>query len=49
MLKIGAIREGVFRNHIVNEDGSIRHSHYFSFIKEEWQVIKQTIFKEFVL
>jgi N-acetyltransferase len=48
MLKIGAIREGVFRNHIVNEDGSIRHSHYFSFIKEEWPGIKQTIFKEFV-
>ena len=49
MLKIGAVREGVFRNHIVNEDGSIRHSHFFSFIKEEWPVIKQTIFKEFVL
>ncbi|WP_462254515.1 GNAT family N-acetyltransferase [Ferruginibacter sp.] len=44
MLKIGAIREGVFRNHIVNDDGSIRHSHFFSFIKEEWPVIKQTIF-----
>ncbi|MEY2916701.1 MAG: hypothetical protein RIS73_415, partial [Bacteroidota bacterium] len=33
MLKIGAVRDGVFRNHIVNENGSIRHSHYFSFIK----------------
>jgi N-acetyltransferase len=49
MLKIGAVREGVFRNHIVNENGSIRHSHFFSFIKEEWPAIKQTIFKEFVL
>ena len=48
MLKIGAIREGVFRNHIVNEDGSIRHSHFFSFIKEEWPAIKNSIFKELV-
>jgi N-acetyltransferase len=48
MLKIGAIREGVFRNHIINEDGSIRHSHYFSFIKEEWPEIKERIFKELV-
>jgi N-acetyltransferase len=49
MLKIGAIREGIFRNHVVNENGSIRHSHFFSFIKEEWPAIKQSIFKEFVL
>ena len=49
MLKIGAVREGIFRNHIVNDNGSIRHSHFFSFIKEEWPAIKQNIFKEFVL
>jgi N-acetyltransferase len=48
MLKIGAVREGVFRNHIVNEDGSIRHSHFFSFIKEEWPAIKNSIFKELI-
>jgi N-acetyltransferase len=48
MLKIGAVREGVFRNHVVNEDGSIRHSHFFSFIKEEWPAIKNSIFKELV-
>lgn len=44
MLKIGATREGVFRNHIINEDGSIRHNHFFSFIKEEWPAIQQSIF-----
>jgi N-acetyltransferase len=48
MLKIGAVREGVFRNHVVNEDGSIRHSHFFSFIKEEWPAIKNSIFTELV-
>ncbi len=46
MLKIGATPEGVFRNHIINENGSIRHSHYFSFIKEEWPTIKNCVFKE---
>lgn len=47
MRKIGAVHEGVFRNHIINEDGSIRHSHFFSFIKEDWLKIKNSIFKDF--
>jgi RimJ/RimL family protein N-acetyltransferase len=49
MVKIGAVREGIFRNHMINPDGSLRHSHYFSFIAEEWPAIKQKFFKEFVL
>jgi RimJ/RimL family protein N-acetyltransferase len=49
MLKIGAMREGIFRNHVINEDGTVRHSHYFSFINEEWPAIKQNIFPEFLL
>jgi RimJ/RimL family protein N-acetyltransferase len=48
MLKIGATPEGIFRNHIINENGSIRHSHFFSFIREEWPAIKTTIFNEFI-
>lgn len=48
MLKIGAVPEGVLRNHIINEDGTIRHSHYFSFIKEEWPATKQNFFAEFM-
>lgn len=47
MLKIGAVREGVLRNHMVNQDGTKRHSHFFSFIIEEWVQIQQTIFAEF--
>jgi RimJ/RimL family protein N-acetyltransferase len=47
MLKIGAVREGVLRNHMVNQDGTKRHSHFFSFIIEEWAQIQQTIFAEF--
>lgn len=47
MLKIGATKEGIFRNHMINEDGVIRDTVYFSFINEEWPGIKATIFKEF--
>ena len=47
MLKIGAVKEGVLRRHSINEDGVVRDTVYFSFIKEEWRQIKSTIFKEF--
>ena len=37
---IGATFEGVFRNHMIMPDGSIRHSAYFSVIAEEWPGVK---------
>ena len=37
---IGATFEGVFRNHMIMPDGSIRHSAYFSITVEEWPEIK---------
>ena len=37
---IGATFEGVFRNHMVMPDGSIRHSAWFSVIAEEWPIVK---------
>ena len=48
MLKIGAIKEGIFRKNIINDDGTIRDTMYFSFINEEWPAIKNSIFKEFI-
>lgn len=48
MLKIGAVREGVLRNHMINEDGIVRDTVYFSFIKQEWPGIKENVFKEFL-
>lgn len=48
MLKIGAVKKGILRNHFINEDGIVRDTVYFSFIKEEWAQIKSTIFKEFI-
>lgn len=37
---IGATFEGIFRNHMIMPDGSIRHSAYFSVIAEEWPEVK---------
>ena len=45
--KIGASKEGILRNHIINDDGTMRHSVLFSIIKEEWPAIRQGIFKAF--
>jgi RimJ/RimL family protein N-acetyltransferase len=40
---IGATFEGVFRNHMILPDGSIRHSAYFSVIAEEWPAVKAAL------
>ncbi len=37
---IGATFEGVFRNHMIMPDGSIRHSACFSVIVDEWPEVK---------
>ena len=47
ILKIGAVKEAILRNHSIKEDGIVRDTVYFSFIKGEWPQIKSTIFKEF--
>jgi RimJ/RimL family protein N-acetyltransferase len=48
MLKIGAVKEGILRRHMIADNGSIRDTVYFSFIKEDWPSIKSTIFGEFI-
>jgi len=48
MLKIGAVKEGILRRHMINGNGLVRDTVYFSFIREEWPQIKSTIFKELV-
>ena len=40
---IGATFEGVFRNHMIMPDGSVRHSAYFSITSEEWPAVKARI------
>jgi RimJ/RimL family protein N-acetyltransferase len=40
---IGATFEGVFRNHTIMPDGSLRDSAYFSVIVEEWPTVKAAL------
>jgi N-acetyltransferase len=37
---IGATFEGVFRNHMIMPDGSVRHSAYFAITSEDWPSVK---------
>ncbi|MBC8884110.1 GNAT family N-acetyltransferase [Flavobacterium piscinae] len=46
--KLGATREGVFRNNYIDSNGQSRNDVYFSIIKEEWNNIKQNNFNKFV-
>ncbi len=48
MFKIGAVKEGVLRRHMIAENGTVRDTVYFSFIREEWPEIKQKIFSEYL-
>jgi len=40
LLGIGATFEGIFRSHMVMPDGRLRHSAYFSVIREEWPDVR---------
>ena len=40
MRAIGCIYEGTFRNHYIMPDGSLRHSVWFSIIREDWPTTK---------
>lgn len=43
MKKIGAKYEGILRNHMIREDGTFRHSAYFSIIESEWEEVKSIL------
>ena len=38
--RLGAIKEGTLRNHMVLSDGTLRHSVYYSIIESEWPGVK---------
>jgi RimJ/RimL family protein N-acetyltransferase len=41
--KLGAVREGVFRAHMVRRDGSLRDSVYFSIVRNEWPGVRDKL------
>lgn len=45
MEKIGAKFEGILRNHMIREDGTLRHSAYYSIINDEWEEVKEHLKK----
>jgi RimJ/RimL family protein N-acetyltransferase len=40
LLRLGAIQEGIFRQHMTHADGSLRDTVYFSIVREEWPAIR---------
>ena len=38
--RLGAVKEGVLRNHMILPDGTVRHSVFYSVIVEEWPQVK---------
>jgi RimJ/RimL family protein N-acetyltransferase len=38
--RLGAVKEGVFRAHMVRPDGSLRDSVYFSIIRDDWPAVR---------
>jgi len=41
--KLGAVREGVFRAHMVRADGSLRDSVYFSVVRDDWPTVRERL------
>jgi len=41
--RLGAVKEGTLRNHMIMPDGSYRHSVYYSIIESEWPQIKASL------
>jgi RimJ/RimL family protein N-acetyltransferase len=45
LTRLGAVEEGIFRNHMICASGRIRHSVYFSITNEEWPAVKQRLIR----
>jgi N-acetyltransferase len=41
--RIGAVREGVLRNHMIVQNGFVRDSVYFSVVDRDWPVVKERL------
>lgn len=41
--RLGAVKEGVLRNHMILPDGRIRHSVFYSILDTEWPTVKSRL------
>lgn len=41
--RIGAVKEGILRNHMILPDGRIRHSVFYSILDSEWEGVKKNL------
>ena len=41
--RIGAVKEGVLRNHIILPDGTIRDSVFYSILDSEWEGVRRRL------
>jgi N-acetyltransferase len=46
--RIGAVKEGTLRNHMITKEGNIRHTVMYSIIREEWPQVRKR-FEEYLL
>ena len=44
--RIGAVKEGILRNHMIRKEGIIRHTVMYSIIKEEWETVKENFMRD---
>ncbi|MEL6976946.1 MAG: GNAT family protein, partial [Bacteroidota bacterium] len=45
--KLGAQKEGVFRNNYIDSEGQSRNDVYYSILREDWPEVREEYFKEF--
>jgi RimJ/RimL family protein N-acetyltransferase len=41
--RLGAVKEGVLRNHLILPDGHVRHSVYYSILDSEWPTLRMRL------
>lgn len=41
--RLGAVREGILRDHMILPDGTVRSSVYYSILATEWPIVKQRL------
>jgi len=47
--RLGAVREGVLRNHYILKDGTLRDSVYFSILDRDWPEVKKGLEKKMAI